>query len=434
MDIEVSPIPEAVKRIAGKTPVASRLRTAEWARLPLELREAGQFSAGVERARVVSAIQQKLQQRVAMETAETETGKRAGMDRSAFVREMRKVIAAEGIPLPEGKGALTDIGGKRRLDLIYQHQTQQAAEYARFKVGSDPDVLAAYPAQELVRVEDRKDKRAWPVIWASKGGAMPGGRMVALKSDPIWAKISRFGTPYPPFDFGSGMGLEDIERDEAEALGLIAAGEEQPSPEADFNAKLEASVANVGVEGRQFLRDSFGDQLKFVGERAVWQSDAFANVVEKAARERQWSPEQPPTFGRATSRTGELSRQARPELDLEGTTLTVPADRGRHLWDEHGPDSPASDDNIPLKREDMMRFPDLWRRPDRVVFEGQPGVVVLEQDMPDDTEIRVVVEKRGPRTARLITGYRRKKRKPPTPDAAEATPESTSETPHGGLL
>lgn len=52
------------------------------------------------------------------------------------------------------------------------------------------------------------------------GGKIRGGRMVALKSAPVWTNLSRFGRPYPPFDYGSGMGMEDIGREEAVELGL----------------------------------------------------------------------------------------------------------------------------------------------------------------------------------------------------------------------
>lgn len=45
--------------------------------------------------------------------------------------------------------------------------------------------------------------------------------MVALKTDGIWKAINRFGTPWPPFDFQSGMGLVEIERSEADALRLL---------------------------------------------------------------------------------------------------------------------------------------------------------------------------------------------------------------------
>ncbi|MBR0198127.1 MAG: hypothetical protein IJQ34_08330, partial [Kiritimatiellae bacterium] len=62
----------------------------------------------------------------------------------------------------------------------------------------------------------------WPKRWQKAGGKIfPGGRMIALKDDPVWVKLSVFDNPFPPFDWGSGMGLEDIGRKEAVKLGLI---------------------------------------------------------------------------------------------------------------------------------------------------------------------------------------------------------------------
>ena len=60
--------------------------------------------------------------------------------------------------------------------------------------------------------------------WEAAGGQFTNGRMAALKTDPIRAAISRFGDPFPPFDYGSDMGLRDIDREEAEALGLQSLG------------------------------------------------------------------------------------------------------------------------------------------------------------------------------------------------------------------
>ena len=45
---------------------------------------------------------------------------------------------------------------------------------------------------------------------------MAQGDMIAGVNNPIWARISRFGLPYPPFDFNSGMGVKLIPRKEAE--------------------------------------------------------------------------------------------------------------------------------------------------------------------------------------------------------------------------
>ena len=60
----------------------------------------------------------------------------------------------------------------------------------------------------------------WRERWKESGGKLYDGRMIALRNDPIWRKISRFGSPVPPFDFNSGMGLEEVNRFEAEALGV----------------------------------------------------------------------------------------------------------------------------------------------------------------------------------------------------------------------
>ncbi|MHB9007004.1 MAG: hypothetical protein ACYDC1_08730 [Limisphaerales bacterium] len=54
-----TPIPFAlaVQRLNGKTPIGSKLRSAEWAGVPLALRERAQFTAGIESARIVQGIQ-----------------------------------------------------------------------------------------------------------------------------------------------------------------------------------------------------------------------------------------------------------------------------------------------------------------------------------------------------------------------------------------
>lgn len=49
--------------------------------------------------------------------------------------------------------------------------------------------------------------------------------MVALVDDPIWARISRWGDPLPPFDYNSGMKLFKVSRANAVRLGLL------PKPE-----------------------------------------------------------------------------------------------------------------------------------------------------------------------------------------------------------
>ena len=94
--------------------------------------------------------------------------------------------------------------------------------------------------------------------------------MIALKDDPIWTEISAFGTPYPPFDFRSGMWVRDVSRAEAERLGLLAPGQKVESSLPQFNANLEASVANLDSEMQKSLAQSFGGQVAFQEGRARW--------------------------------------------------------------------------------------------------------------------------------------------------------------------
>jgi hypothetical protein len=96
------------------------------------------------------------------------------------------------------------------------------------------------------------------------------GRFVALKTDPVWKKLSRFGTPWPPFDYGSGMGLRDLSRRDAVALGLLEKGERVEPIEADFTDKMEAGVKDLGPKMQSALKRSFGDQVEIVDGVAKW--------------------------------------------------------------------------------------------------------------------------------------------------------------------
>ena len=47
--------------------------------------------------------------------------------------------------------------------------------------------------------------------------------MVARKDAPVWLALSDFGHPFPPFSFDRSMWTRDVERNEAERLGLLNA-------------------------------------------------------------------------------------------------------------------------------------------------------------------------------------------------------------------
>jgi hypothetical protein len=360
------PLDAAVARLESRTPVASALSSAEWAQMSLGLRERAFFSAGVENLRTVATMQNKIRDALSLAGA-------GRMNRANFVSDMRQFLAAA----PGDSGELTDLTSRRRLELIYEHNLADAREYAGWRAGQDPDLLDEFPAQELVRHEDREEPRDWPSRWADAGGEFFGGRMIALKSDPVWEKISRFGKPWPPFDFGSGMGVEDIGRDEAEALGLIKPGERPQAIEADFNARLEASVPDAAPALLDNFKQIFGDQVSVSEGRIQWLPDAMSGFYDRALA--QTGLREPLDLGVATPDAIAVARRDL-GIDLDGWRMQVRAQDIRHALDRHGlPDliRPGSGERdpgqAPLTRADFRAAPLVWRMPDNMVAADRAG-------------------------------------------------------------
>lgn len=283
-----TPLREAVNLLSGKTPIGSVLRTKEWSGMPLALRNTAQFSAGVESARVLERIQSGLLEAIRNERSEAK-GQRLElglpgtykMDRQKFVVSIRNLAIEEGlIPAEDAlEGTLQDITSEARLDLIFRTQMAQARGYAFWKRGQNETILNAWPAQELVRVAPRVVPRDWESRWQEAGGLLAvgangGGRMVALKEDEIWVRLSRFGVPWPPFDFNSGMGLRELDREEAISLGLLSGDEVLQSQEVNFDENLQASVSNLSDGFKGALKTLFGRQIEVSGDVARWVPEA----------------------------------------------------------------------------------------------------------------------------------------------------------------
>ncbi|OAM89340.1 hypothetical protein OH491_13545 [Termitidicoccus mucosus] len=355
------PLDAAVAQLESRTPVASALSSAQWAQMDLGLKERAFFMSRVESLRTVATAQQKIRDALSMADA-------GRMDRANFVSDMRRLLGAA----PGDSGELTDITSNRRLSLVYEHNVADAREAAAWQTGQDPDLLDEYPAQELVRHEDREEPRDWASIWANAGGSFYGGRMIALKSDAIWEKISRFGKPWPPFDFGSGMGVEDIGRDEAEALGLIKPGERPRSIEADFNAKLEAAVPEATPALLDGFRDVFGDQVDVARDgRITWQGQRVLGLYEKALADPAvtWDI----SLGTASP---QVAAQA---AELAGAELRLSANELRHIQRRHIA-AEADSANRPVNLIDLQLIPQVWRSPDQILPGTQPGTYEFRAD------------------------------------------------------
>ena len=146
---------------------------------------------------------------------------------------------------PAKPGSIQDISSDGRLNLVLDTNLKMAHGYGQFAKANDPDLLDSYPCQELYRLEERKVRRKWLTRWVQAGGQLYGAnkdRMIARKDSSVWKKISAFGLPYPPFDYNSGMWVEEIDREEAEALGVIKPSTVVQPQEQRFNDDVKAAV------------------------------------------------------------------------------------------------------------------------------------------------------------------------------------------------
>lgn len=362
MDVLVKPMEweEAVAKVRNRIPVGSALDTEGWSRQPLALRERAFFSARVESARVASELQSKV-----LDSA----------TKAEFVAKTRQWLHKNGFERATNQRDLRQFTSTRRLELIFEHNTEAARGYGWWKQGQDPDVLDAFPAQEFLRVESRKEPRMdWERRWTSAGGRVYGGRMIALKGDPVWARLSRFGTPWPPYDFGSGMGVEDVTREEAEALGLLKPDEPVTGDEKAFNEKLEASTRDLAPERVRDLLAQFGDDLTLHDGRLKWTGDRLVDLWRAAlgTGPKAFSSADKHTFGTATREAVEVARRDL-GIDLSGWRLEVRAEELRHIARKHGRpgDIPGSvgerhADQRPITEMEIRAIPIGWRTPDRM--------------------------------------------------------------------
>lgn len=377
--IAFDPIQEAIDKLGTKTPVASKLKTAEWARMPLALRERSQFSAGVESIRVMGAIQNKLMLNLQQRQEQLSNGKMAYISRDAFIGDIRQIGLDEGLDTNEGN-VLTNIVSAKRLGLIYDMQTESARGFARHKLDNDVDALAVIPAWRFTGSTAKHPRDDWERRWSAAGGRTGWvgalkGEMVALKTSPIWAALSRFGTPWPPFDFGSTRELEDVWRDEAEALGLVKPSDTvEPTAEQDFNDQVEASVSDWKPDQIATLEGTFGDQVDVLpgSGKVQWKGTVIKDLVNRALDERSWDGKAL-KLGETTPRAIGLANKL--GFDLVGKQLKMDASGVRHSWEGHGP----KDDyklgsgewrkgQLPLTRMDFELLPYVWRDPDTVEF------------------------------------------------------------------
>lgn len=355
----------STEALLRKTLVGSGLNTAEWSRIDAGLRDRAFFMAEVEKVRILAAARKEA-------AAILQSGKSLSEAR----RDLREALRAEGYqPTEEERGTIKDLYSRQRLDVMLKTNVEQARGYASYLRNTSSARLAVFPAYEFIRVQQRKKPRGdWRARWDSaavavgwRGVARGASRMVALKTSPVWAKLSRFGNPFPPFDFGSGMGLEDVDAAECRELGLGAEAKAQKPPRVDFNGSLQAEVPmRADAPEAEKLREVFGDQVTFDGNVARWRGNLIRDVVD-----------------------GELDR-VKLGRGYDGRNLSLSHNIIEQHIMKHVGENDRDRRNIPLTLGDFELIPSIWRKPDKVTPERNRQH--LELDTLDGGVLNLIVD------------------------------------------
>ena len=325
---------------AQKTAVPSEMTTVQWDRVRLEIRERSFFMAAVTQAEVLQTYQTTTAKYVAGEISEAEAR-----------RELREGLAKVGyLPRPGEEGGIKDLRTGRRMDVVLRTNASMAANKAAY----DKQLLAikVFPAKRMVRMTPKRIPRNWHARWRDYKG-QPGvnaKEMAALVTSPVWVQLSRFGAPYPPYDFGSGMGDLAVRRDEAQRLGLLDGPPAKPAPAGgpriedgeavvspSFNEALEVRPEVTHPAIRQQLTDDLqglarweGDTLIFTdpnGTRPVPSYDLAKTIgtpnragvdLLQADTLRTWAAEGPARFTKGSNALYHFRRLVRRVIPLGG--------------------------------------------------------------------------------------------------------------------
>lgn len=230
---------EAYADVARRGLLPTTLSSAEIAALDAQIRTQAFFSARVAQLEILSGMQEQL---AALVRGESPGPGQYTNPATVRLRLKEMLADLDYQPAdPADAGTIKDLRTDGRLNLIIETNEKMATGFGQWLQSTDPDVIDAFPAWELVRVEDRIEKRDWKTRWRDAAGRVGDevadgtlrrtGRMIARKTSEIWTALSRFGIPQAPFDFNSGMDVRDIGRREAIDLGVIERADRQTRPQ-----------------------------------------------------------------------------------------------------------------------------------------------------------------------------------------------------------
>ena len=274
----------AAKRVLALSPSIGT-RDIE-ANIPAEIRERAFFSARTPYAGYLAETSRDIQRMVQPDVRITADGlvptvSGESISPAQVRAKMKRTLASLGYqPDPDKRGGLQDLSSDMRVNLVIDTQLKMARGYGSWRQSQDATVLDLWPADELFRAISRDKERNWLLRWnearASLGSATTAtaargysGPFVALKNDPIWKAISRFGNPYPPFDYRSGMRVRDVSFKRARELGVLKESQTVPPARDRLNDPVEMDVSTMPAGILQALGKALAGVARITGDKLL---------------------------------------------------------------------------------------------------------------------------------------------------------------------
>ncbi|HBR95711.1 MAG TPA: hypothetical protein DEA90_16260 [Opitutae bacterium] len=281
------PFQEALESRQAKSILPTTLRTRDLSRLSPAVRERAMFSAAVTDVRFLDDAHGLVDDLLKGDT-----------DLATARLNLDTYLKGVGYQGDTFSGDLTDLRSLARKNVLLETNLGLSLGYGQWKQGQNPVTLNMWPAQELIRVENRREPRTdWEERFLAAGGTKWNGRLIALINSPVWSTLSRFGYPYPPFDFNSGKGVRAVSRADAVSAGLIQ-DDEDLIPETrglDEEARIPLTLRSAKL--RQAISEQLAGIAEFQGDDLVKLAPNFSQTAEslglpKIAAVRAAKPEQ----------------------------------------------------------------------------------------------------------------------------------------------
>jgi hypothetical protein len=248
----VKPMPflEAVDKWMPRALAAANLTSAQWKLVAIDIKQRAFFASRVTNAQWLQSSKNFLTDYLTAAREVLPNGEialKAG-SRAQFVVDMQEKARQMGIG-QLGKTAITNVQNESRLKLIFDVNQKSAYDFANYKQGIDPDVLEAFPAQKFIRVGHVEEPRPWHEENI--------GTIRRKDDTAFWVSMNRdFNVPWGPWGYNSQMDVLDVDRDTAEAMGLVQPGERLQPPPVAFNNDLQAGIQDMDVDTATELQRS----------------------------------------------------------------------------------------------------------------------------------------------------------------------------------